>query len=74
MGGKQVDILCTMTSDSVKANSYLFGNKINGELHFVQVFIEITDLGFTDWVFGFEAQNRLEPEAKNHLFCGFNYF
>jgi 26S proteasome regulatory subunit N10 len=30
MGGKQVEILCTMTSDSVKANSYLFGNKIKG--------------------------------------------
>lgn len=37
MGGRQVEILCTMTSDSVKANSYLFGNKIYGELHFVKV-------------------------------------
>ena len=37
MGGAQVQILCTMTSDSVKANSFLFGVKCTGQLHFTQV-------------------------------------
>lgn len=37
MGGKQVEVLCTMTSDSNKVNAYLFGVKIHGELHFTQV-------------------------------------
>lgn len=37
MGGKQVEILCTLTSDSTKVNSYLFGVKIHGDLHFTQV-------------------------------------
>jgi len=37
MGGKQVQILCTPTSDSTKASSFLFGIKCNGELHFSQV-------------------------------------
>jgi 26S proteasome regulatory subunit N10 len=36
MGGRQVEVLCTMTSDSVKANSFLFGCKVHGELHFTQ--------------------------------------
>jgi len=30
MGGSQVQILCTMTSDSIKANSFLFGVKCSG--------------------------------------------
>ena len=37
MGGRQVEILCTMTSDSMKASSFLFGCKVHGELHFTQV-------------------------------------
>ena len=37
MGGDQVQLLCTLTSDSVKANSYLFGVKCSGSLHFTQV-------------------------------------
>lgn len=37
IGGSQVQILCTLTSDSVKANSFLFGVKCSGELHFTQV-------------------------------------
>lgn len=37
MGGKQVEILCTMTSDSLKANSFLYGIKSHGVLHFTQV-------------------------------------
>lgn len=37
IGGSQVQILCTLTSDSVKANSFLFGIKCSGELHFTQV-------------------------------------
>jgi len=36
MGGQQVQILCTLTSDESKASSYLFGAKANGELHFSQ--------------------------------------
>jgi len=39
MGGTQVQILCTMTTDSVKANSFLFGIKSSGTLHFTQVLI-----------------------------------
>ena len=39
MGGKQVEILCTMTSDSTKVSSYLFGVKSHGNLHFTQVYI-----------------------------------
>lgn len=38
IGGSQVQILCTLTSDSVKANSFLFGIKCSGQLHFTQVF------------------------------------
>jgi len=37
IGGAQVQILCTLTSDSGKASSFLFGVKCNGELHFTQV-------------------------------------
>ena len=37
MGGHQVEILCTMTSDSMKASSYLFGCKTHGLLRFTQV-------------------------------------
>ena len=37
MGGRQVEILCTMTSDSNKINSYLFGVKIHGSLHLTEV-------------------------------------
>lgn len=37
IGGNQVRILCTLTSDSVKANSFLFGVKCSGTLHFSQV-------------------------------------
>jgi 26S proteasome regulatory subunit N10 len=39
IGGGQVQILCTLTSDSVKANSFLFGVKCSGELHFTQVIV-----------------------------------
>lgn len=39
MGGSQVQILCTLTSDETKASSYLFGLKPSGELHFSQVFV-----------------------------------
>jgi len=39
MGGRQVEILCTMTSDSMKASSFLFGCKVHGDLHFTQVLI-----------------------------------
>lgn len=37
MGGQQVQILCTLTSDSMKASSFLFGVKCQGSLHFTQV-------------------------------------
>lgn len=37
MGGQQVQILCTLTSDEQKASSFLFGCKSSGELHFSQV-------------------------------------
>lgn len=39
MGGNQVDILCTLTSDSSKVNSYLFGVKIHGSIHFTDVIL-----------------------------------
>lgn len=37
IGGPQVQILCTLTSDSGKASSFLYGVKCSGELHFTQV-------------------------------------
>ena len=39
MGADQVQLLCTLTSDSIKASSYLFGVKCGGTLHFSQVLI-----------------------------------
>lgn len=39
IGGQQVQILCTLTTDSVKVNSFLFGVKASGTLHFSQVTI-----------------------------------
>lgn len=32
-----MEVLCTMTSDSTKASSFLFGVKVHGNLHFTQV-------------------------------------
>ena len=40
MGGSQVQVLCTLTSDETKASSYLFGVKSSGELHLSQVHLD----------------------------------
>jgi 26S proteasome regulatory subunit N10 len=39
IGGAQVQVLCTLTSDSGKASSFLYGVKCSGELHFTQVIL-----------------------------------
>lgn len=67
MGGRQVEILCTMTSDSVKVSSFLFGCKVHGELHFTQVHRHLT-LGFAGWSIGSEASIKRNPKTKNGLF------
>jgi 26S proteasome regulatory subunit N10 len=42
MGGQQVQILCTLTSDETKASSFLFGIKPSGALHFSQVLLSLS--------------------------------
>lgn len=55
-----------MTSDSTKVNSYLFGVKVHGELHFTQVFFSLTQ---ALQIGGLALKHRANDTQKQRIVC-----
>lgn len=64
MAGKAVEVLCTPTQDGSKVSSTLFGAKIGGHLHLINV-KQIGNIGAQHQHPGFEEQAQQPNQAEN---------